>query len=833
MGIVSYHVINLIQIISMNKLSIFLFLFLYATQLFSQVNGTVTNENSEGLSYVNVFVKNTSTGTTTNLDGYYSLKLEPGNYTIVYQFIGYKSQERSVRIGTEAYTENVQLQTASYEMPQVTIEANAEDPAYAIIRKAQSRRKFHLRQNENYECDAYMRGFNKIFDAPEKIMGIDVGDLDETLDSTRQGVIYLSESVSHLYVAKGRSKEVMFSSKVSGNNQGYSFNSAQEMDFNFYNNSLELNRHIISPIGSNAMSIYNYKLEGATIDENGQLVNKIKVTPKNSFDPAFSGFIYINEDLWNINSLELSVTKEASQIPFIDTLKFKISYIPLEQNRWLPISNVINFRMSAFGFELGGNFACVYSNYKLDDVDESVFNREVYVVESEANTRTEIYWDSIRPIPLTIEEKIDYKQKDSIQLVRESTEYLDSIDRENNTFKFGDVLSGYSHQNSQTRSNWSISTPLTNLAANTISGWNGSFGFSYRKAYNEDRTRRLRIGATVNYALSDRQWRPTASASYLANRTNNMSFEIEAGRALQQFNSMKPITNRLNTIMTLFFRRNYLKAYDSKFFRAQLSTDIGAILRLRSSVTYEDRSVLENTYDGSIFYKDSRVFSPNISGFEDHKSLILRLSLRIRPGEQLVRYPNRIFRTGSEWPTFWIHYKQALNNITGDAGISLIHVSIDKDLELRNLGDLQMYLHAGSFLQEPDYFIDQMHFMGNQTHLGYSDNYNRNFLLMPYYGLSTASDFVEMHIQHNFKGFILGKIPIIRHLGWHLAGGYKFLGRSGPNYREWHLGIDNIGYRFFRVFRIDLVWADQLDIPQTETDSYSRFGVVVGLDFRI
>ncbi|NBU52484.1 MAG: carboxypeptidase-like regulatory domain-containing protein, partial [Chitinophagia bacterium] len=376
----------------MNKLSIFLFLFLYATQLFSQVNGTVTNENSEGLSYVNVFVKNTSTGTTTNLDGYYSLKLEPGNYTIVYQFIGYKSQERSVRIGTEAYTENVQLQTASYEMPQVTIEANAEDPAYAIIRKAQSRRKFHLRQNENYECDAYMRGFNKIFDAPEKIMGIDVGDLDETLDSTRQGVIYLSESVSHLYVAKGRSKEVMFSSKVSGNNQGYSFNSAQEMDFNFYNNSLELNRHIISPIGSNAMSIYNYKLEGATIDENGQLVNKIKVTPKNSFDPAFSGFIYINEDLWNINSLELSVTKEASQIPFIDTLKFKISYIPLEQNRWLPISNVINFRMSAFGFELGGNFACVYSNYKLDDVDASIrrdFDGRVDVIPvSDPNSST-------------------------------------------------------------------------------------------------------------------------------------------------------------------------------------------------------------------------------------------------------------------------------------------------------------------------------------------------------------------------------------------------------------------------------------------------------------
>ena len=144
----------------------------------------------------------------------------------------------------------------------------------------------------------------------------------------------------------------MFSSKVSGDDQGYSFNSAQEMEFVFYNNTLELNRKLISPIASMAMSYYKYKLIGASLDENGQLVNKILVEPKNDFGPCFRGYIYINEDLWNINSVELYATKEAIQLPFIDSLSFKQIYIPVEKDRWMMLSNVIQFEMKPLGLKL-------------------------------------------------------------------------------------------------------------------------------------------------------------------------------------------------------------------------------------------------------------------------------------------------------------------------------------------------------------------------------------------------------------------------------------------------------------------------------------------------
>src|SRR5210317_947330 len=49
--------------------------------------------NNEPLPFANVYVKGTTIGVTTELDGTYILPLEPGTYTIVFSFIGYDTVE--------------------------------------------------------------------------------------------------------------------------------------------------------------------------------------------------------------------------------------------------------------------------------------------------------------------------------------------------------------------------------------------------------------------------------------------------------------------------------------------------------------------------------------------------------------------------------------------------------------------------------------------------------------------------------------------------------------------------------------------------------------------
>jgi len=61
-----------------------------------RVAGTVYDESNQALPGVNVQIKGTTVGTSTDYDGKYSLNVDGGNSVLVFSFIGYKSQEVTV-----------------------------------------------------------------------------------------------------------------------------------------------------------------------------------------------------------------------------------------------------------------------------------------------------------------------------------------------------------------------------------------------------------------------------------------------------------------------------------------------------------------------------------------------------------------------------------------------------------------------------------------------------------------------------------------------------------------------------------------------------------------
>lgn len=62
-----------------------------------KIEGVVfeNNEDDSPLGFVDITVKNTELEATTNIDGSFSLNMEPGTYTLVFNFIGYKTVEIS------------------------------------------------------------------------------------------------------------------------------------------------------------------------------------------------------------------------------------------------------------------------------------------------------------------------------------------------------------------------------------------------------------------------------------------------------------------------------------------------------------------------------------------------------------------------------------------------------------------------------------------------------------------------------------------------------------------------------------------------------------------
>lgn len=789
----------------------------FVSNLMSQVVGLVQDELGQPLPLVSIYINGTSIGTTTNGEGIYHFKVPQGKHELVFQFVGYTSVYKVVDYKGSEVIVDVKMEPESLLLDEIFIAADAEDPAYRIIRKAIEKREYYKNQIKAYSCDVYVKGYNKILDAPEKIMGIEVGDMDGTLDTNRQGIVYLSESVSNLYYqSPDQYKEVITSSKISGDDQGYSFNSAKEMQFSIYEPTMDLNRAIISPIADNALSYYRYRLEGAFYDEENRLINKIKVLPKREADPVFYGDIYIIEDLWNIHSFTLGLTAQSSQLYVLDSLTFEQVFIPLEEpDVWGLFSNVITFEVNIFGFVFTGEFTGIHSNYNLQpNFDKGFFNSVTHIVEAQSNERDSTYWAEIRPVPLSIEESTDYIEKDSIFKMRNSPVYKDSVDREHNQFGIGDVLSGYSYQNSNQNLYWNISSPISSLSYNTVQGLHGAVDVNFRKYFDEKETNRILFYSTINYSGAEKIWRPKANMVYRPNRTSSTQYNLFAGREVFQFNGSDPISDNFNMLYTIFAERNYAKYYDKKYYGFSWRTDIAPPVVLTSSLRYEQRAPLVNNVVNPILDRDNRAYTSNdptggAIPFNQHNALILDLIARIRFGQKYVMFPDRRFSDGYKGPEMTISWRSAMSFFNGDVTYQKLAFSISDSKTLGLFGDLNFYANGGLYFNAEEIpFVDYRHFMGNRLTILESNNYHKRFLAMDYYSRSAADKYFQAHIHHDFNGWILDKIPGINQLGFSLVAGAKYLHSDNfPDYVELHLGLNNLGWNFFRLLRLDGVWS--------------------------
>ena len=793
------------------------FLLLFTGTLHAQVQGLVTDTAGEPLAFASVYVAGSSRGTTTNIEGRYSFKLAPGDYELVFQYVGYASERRTVQVGAAPITLDVRLADESIALSTFEVSAEGEDPAYAVMRKAIAKRDYYRDRLGQHAVDVYIKGQVKLKDVPETFLGQDLGDFGGNVDSTRQGIVYLSESVSRLYVdPPNRVKEVMTSSKVSGDEGGFSFNSATSMNYSLYQETVDFQRKILSPLADNAFQYYRFRLVGTTYNESGKLVNKIELLPKRSEDPVFFGHIYIVEDDWNIDRIDVLLTAAALRVDAIDSLFIQQLYVPgTEPDLHLLFSQRYRFSGKVLFLKGGGNFAAVYTNYDLDpELPADFFDKEIFKVEAGANERSATYWDTLRPLPLTGEERVDYRRKDSLEIVRGTRAFRDSTDRAANKLGPLDLLTGYTYRNSHRR--WSIryESPLSALQFNPVQGYNADLRFRYRKYPNADsESRRLDIEPTINYGLADRRLRVAARLAYRLNRIDYTTLRLRGGRTVQAFHE-PAIGPTLATLYALFNTRNFLRLYEQDFVGVGFTRFLRPGWRLYVNADWQRRRALFNNTDYTLFGPEERAYLPNnprnVEGFATHAGVRSNVALVWQPGQQYISYPDRRFLPSSPWPRFVASFRAGVGTDDIYQNWSAVSLSVEKlGIPLGLFGNLSFRALAGRFLQAPpvDQFMDYRHFTGNQTvFYNPNDNRLRRFQLLDYYALSTNDQWAEAHVEHDFNGFLLDKLPLLRKLNYSLVVGGRYA-KSGdlPAYQEVSVGLDNLGFGVFRLFRLDYV----------------------------
>ena len=814
------------------------FLF-FSISNFAQIKGTITDEKGNPLPFVSVFEENTYTGTTSNEQGKYQLNVkETGKNRIIFQYLGFKTQKLSVSSDSKTIVLDVKMLEESFTLNEVVIDPK-NNPANAIIKSAIANKKENSEKTSRYTADFYSKGMFKVKDLPKKILGqkVDLGDdMSSNLDSTGTGILYLSETVSKVSFEKpNKLKEKIIASRISGNNKGYSYNTATLSYYDFYDNTLDFDVKLISPIADNAFNYYKYKLEGTFFDANNHEINKIKVIPKRDKEPVFEGYIYIVDDSFAIYAVDLDIKGYRMKNEFTEVMTLKQSFnYNADSKIWTKNAQTLSFKAGIFGTKFSGQFNYVYSNYEFPEAfEKKTFGNEIVAFEANANKKDNAFWNEIRPIPLTIEESADYTKKDSLLTIRKTQKYTDSVDAKNNKFKVLDILTGYDYKNTFKKYSFSYDGLLniTSLSFNTVQGFNLDSGLSF-KTWDEEKGKSTSIKTTFNYGFSDERFRVIGQFSHKFNNINYATIGISGGTKTAQFNSAEPISKFVNSISSLFFKDNYMKLYNLEFAEINYAQGIANGLNLNAKLAYEQRKPLFNTTDYSFFKKDdiyssNNPLAPNdfeTPGFDQHHLFKAAITARINFGNKYISRPDGRYNfKDDKYPTLFLAFEKAFAGSEKKYEFERIGASVQYDLSLQNKGLLGMNFRAGKFFNAENIsFIDYRHFNGNQTHIGTSGRYLNVFNLMPYYANSTNDSYFENHLEYNDTGFIMNKIPLLNLLKSTMNLGFHSLAIPDRKpYSEFTIGLDNLGFGKFKLFRVDYVHSYQGGIQQN--------GVVFGL----
>lgn len=773
---------------------------LYAQQ---QLTGKITDPAGEVIPFASIYIKNTSRGVSANVDGSYKLTVDRGPVTIIYKAIGYKTKEKEITVTGDLVANQV-LETEQYTLNNVVIRPNAEDPAYEIIRQAIKNRKKHLNEVEAYNSDVYIKGLQKLVGAPKKFLGRDVQKTLD-LDTNRKGIIYLSESTSKFsFKRPDQVHEEMLSSKVSGRNNSFSWNKASDLLINFYENLLLertgiSSRSFVSPIADKALFYYNYRLLGTT-EENGVTINKIEIIPKRKNDPVFRGIIYIADQSWRLMGTNVYLSKEAG-INLVDTLNISQQAIRVE-NVYMPSTTKVEFNGKALGFRFEGYFIGIFNNYDIHpNFPKNYFTAEILKINKTVNKKDSLYWMNNRPIPLTEEEKFDYRRKDSIALRKTSKHYLDSVERESNEFGIVKLfLTGYSLNKRYEKKSIYFDPIIRSVFYNTVEGLGIKYGVTYRKGLEERRFYTIRPQA--RYGFSNHIFTANLSGNYYYDPLKRASVSASFGTDIADLNSFGSMSLLSNTINTLLFERNLPKFYKKEFAAINTSRELADGLQAGLGINYSRNSTLVNTSFNKLRDIDDRAFTSNnpftpsleVPLFPTYRSLSLTASLTYTIGQKYITRPDGKFYQDSKYPRFGLTYRKGFKNIlNSDVDYDLLSAEIYQEkVSMGLFGYSSFVLGAGKFFNNKVVFYpDSKHFMGNNSTI-FPPNL-RKFRYLDFYQYSTDREYFEAHFEHNFAGFLMNKIPLLRKAKLEEFVGVNYLTQPQKrNYTEYYFGLQRL-----------------------------------------
>lgn len=788
------------------------FLFLASIQLMAQryftLSGTVKDSSGQALSGASIRLRNDNLGTATDYQGKFKLKLEEGYYEIVVSAIGYSNYSLNTPVNQNTIV-TIVLAEKEQKLKEVEISNKRYDPAWDIVQHVIANRNKINKDLENYKCRGYIKASDVlVIDSAElkkkqkkkkkQPLNIDSVEVELKKSPLIPNMNFAEVDLIKYWGKPDLVKEERHGVRILGDKYALYFLSVVDGEFNFYKNLVDLGKlsevKYVSPFSPGANLSYKYKLLGSYY-ENDQKIYKIKITPRKIGNALFSGEAEIYDSLWILKSVSFSLNP--NHIPQYTDFKITQTYLITDSQLVYVDNQVFSYTKRA---ELGkreGKTTVHYSEYEPNlTLPTRFFGNEVSAAFDSAYERDKDWWNKQRKDTLSQNELTFTRYRDSINLVRSSKEYLDSIDKIFNKITPLKVLWwGQGRINREKQERVEFAPLISMLQPGSVGGFRAGYYVSYSKRF---KSRQAIVAAPyVNYGFLNQDLKGSVYFSHLYNPIRRSRYYVYAAREFMMINPFEAYIN-------MFRRSNF---YDQWRLQLGHSMEIVNGLYFSKYITFSDRKDIGNykflKIGDEIFKNNNEVVD-----FDPHQSTEIKLILSYTPFQQYIREPKEKIILGSKYPTISVVYNQGIKGLLGsDVDFSYIQSSLNQTLNYGRIGIGKYTLSTGkffntSYLPLVDYKYQRR---GDPVLL---TNPMGTYQLLPK-TFPTFDWFLEAHYWHNFNGFLTSAIPLFKRFNVNAAGGSSALWAFENNTRhiEIYYGINKVAKLIRESFKFGIYFA--------------------------
>lgn len=713
------------------------------------INGIVYDETShEALPFVNIVANDNLSGTTSDIDGKFTIESPVDIKVLKFSYVGYEPLQ--IQIEPDQQDLEVFLTKTSYNLQEFTV-LPGENPAHRIIKKVVENRKLN---NPEKACSFQYISYNKmVFTANLDSAIVNDPDQMNQLDTSDQAMfeylekqhIFLTEAVTRRkFMPPDRTDEEIIASRVSGFKMPtFSLLASQMQSFSFYKELITLaDFTYVNPISKGSTRKYLFQIEDTTWSAK-DTVFVISYRPKKGkkFE-GLKGLLYINTNGYALqNVLAEPVERE-------DGLGVKIQqqYANID-GQWFPVQL---------------NTTLVFHNAQIQNYDLLAIGRS-YLRDIEINPsfkRREFDNIVVEMDPLHVDEAEVILKKyrvDSLTARDKNTYHLiDSVGEEKNLdarIKLFEALAS-----GKLPYKW-MSFDLDRLL--TFNDYEG-FRLGIGLHTNDKISRHFNVGGYYAYGFKDKRHKWGADLNVFISRKREITLNAGYSEDVMETGGVKFFEDRLSD-----FTESYRKVYINRMEWGQTLQSWLSFRTLQHFKVYLfGAAETRHTPTEYLFFQP---FGDGEFGTRVYNFTTAGASIRFGFKEKFAKTGWTKLSLGSKYPIVWAKITKGFDNLyDGEFDFMRYDIKLEKTFNIKSLGKPTFRIMAG--------YVD-----GNlpwtMLYTGRGTFQNWNIAVLNSFETMRRNEFisdqyVSLFFNHNFGNLIFNgekfkpEVQLVTNVGW-------------------------------------------------------------------